>query len=84
MAGEWGTLFVTTLTPSAVAHKPLINYSGKRTVTGVATAEAGDKGLERQEETERVRDSETIRLVPAQDVPFALILWCVAKTIYLS
>ena len=26
----------------------------------------------------------TCRLVPAQDVPFALILWYIAKIIYLS
>ena len=35
---ELGSLCASAITPSAVTHKPLINYGGKRTVTG-ATAE---------------------------------------------
>ena len=37
MADKWGSICASVLTPSDVAHKPLINYGGRRLVT-VATA----------------------------------------------
>ena len=53
MSSEWGTLYTSALIPSAFAHEPLINYGGRRIVTGRATAEADDQELDMQEEAER-------------------------------
>ena len=52
LAAEWGTLCTSDLTPSAVAYKPLINYGGRRTVTGRETSEADYEDLYRKEEAE--------------------------------
>ena len=38
VADDLGALCTSTLTPSAVAQKPLINYGGKRTVMGATVA----------------------------------------------
>ena len=54
MADEWVTLCAAALTPSSVAHKPLIYYRGRRKVTGRATEKVEDEELNRKEEAERM------------------------------
>ena len=46
---EWGDPCAATFTPSAVAHKPLINYGGRQMVTGRAMAKVDEEELEKQE-----------------------------------
>ena len=53
LAADWGTLCTAALVPSAVSHEPLINYGGRRMVTGGSTSEADDQELDKQEEAER-------------------------------
>ena len=53
VSAEWGTLCAAALTSLAVAHKPLINYGGRLTVKGRATAEAENEELDSQKDMER-------------------------------
>ena len=52
LADEWGDLCAAATTLSAVAHEPLINYGGLRTLTGAAAVETEDKEKERRKEEE--------------------------------
>ena len=54
VADEWGALYAAALTPSAVAHEPLINYDGRRMVKGGATESLGYEELDKQEEAYRM------------------------------
>ena len=50
IADEWGALCASTLTPSSVADEPLINYGGRRTVTGEIVSEPEEEDTERHKE----------------------------------
>ena len=53
VADEWDILCTAALTPSAIAHKPLMNYGWRRTVIGGATSEAENEKLDRKKEAKR-------------------------------
>ena len=53
VADEWDIICTAALTPSAISHKPLMNYGWRRTVIGGATSEADNEELYRQKEAKR-------------------------------
>ena len=50
MSDEWGDICNASLTPSTISHKTLINYGGRRMVTGAAAEEMEYEETEKLEE----------------------------------